>query len=159
MVMSLGIADIQIPYEIGIFIASQVAGPCDEGLGTSEPSLFPETYRSGPNPSANQMRQGIVFQVGWDSTPHYLYNRAGTWAILTPSTNNFYKIFEKIKNELKLTPLNKNDSDDLYTRSWVVQTWKGNRLETPLSARPEEYIPSDEVMNAFHQFTDTRCLL
>ena len=79
---------LQLPYEIGNFIADQVPyldERCIEGIGTGQPRAFHKAYfKSGPNPFTQQMRKGILLETGQNCIPEKLYTRFGAWTVLSP---------------------------------------------------------------------------
>jgi len=147
--------DLQIPYEIRHFIASQVPHLNWNSQGNSW-AIF--TPNATPINYFYQMKQGILLEVVDDThKPLALCTRYGSWQILGSSMGSFEKVFEVVKQRLNLRKVEELSQEN---RSfWAVQSWNGVMLDLPIMDKKEEFIPSAEAYKICEKFIKQQCEL
>ncbi len=149
---SLVNTSLKTPYEIGVFIASQVPY-LDSNVKGSPWAEHVGHFKGGPNPFYHQMKQGLILEViNHNHRPRSIYTRYGQWMVLGSNTGSFDKIFEVVQKTLKLRKIEELSSAD--TSYWAIQNWDGKALEEPIKAdeRAKEFIPYAAAMSAYEEF-------
>src|ERR1700739_600805 len=124
-------SDLQIAYQIGVHIASQV--PCLEDMSfvPTVPWAYHKSYfSSGPNPYFGQMAQGLLLVERGNSQPSSILTRYGEWRVLGASSSNFYHIFNVVKKTLNLKEY--TGSMSVHGILWSIQSWNGKTLKEPI---------------------------
>lgn len=150
--------DLQIAYEIGLYIASMIPR-LDDDHGDINTSWcgHKDYFISGPNPFYSQLAQGIILQTStYLCTPHTLLTTQGNWSVLggtIESDGSIKKIFEIIKEKLNLKPLDSSELDEYKLSSfWAVQTWNGANLPEPAYKKRSEYLSYESCEESFKEF-------
>ena len=149
---SLANNDLKVPYEVGVFIASQV--PYLDFNAKGEPwAEHTDRFKCGPNPVYDQMRQGLLLEV-INSThkPKTIYTRYGQWTVLGSSCGSFDKVFEVVQKTLNLKKI--EEFSDKKTSYYAIQSWDGKDLEEPILANKGagEFIPFEAAIAAYKEF-------
>lgn len=137
---------LQIPYEIGQFIASQIPFLDEEVAGTPW-ACHTLPFSQGPDPRSSQLAQGILLRVlDHNHLPDSLYTRYGKWVVLGACRGQFKNIFDLLEKTLELELV------ETYSHStrWAVRAWKGQKIPEPFYA--SEILPAENVIKAYESF-------
>jgi hypothetical protein len=144
--------NLKVPYEIGVFIASLV--PCLDSNVQGDPwAVHKDYFKSGPGPSRNQMKQGLILEViNRSHMPSSIYTRYGQWKVLGSNSGSFDEIFEVVQKTLKLRKI--EELSTAGTSYWAIQSWDGQGLEEPIKANEKagEFIPYEIAIAAYNEF-------
>ena len=139
-------SSLQVPYEIGLFIASQVPR-LDQNHGDGPWAEHAEHFGDGPNPFYDQMEQGFFLVVDNSTNqPLSICTRYGQWTVLASSSGSFHNIFQIVKEALKLNEVEKQGKNSYY----AIQHWNSTNLDEPVRAK--KFVSWDEAKAAFEAF-------
>lgn len=142
--------DLQVPYAIGRFIASQVPY-LDSKVGGDPWAEHKGLFEPGPSPWRDQMSQGILLEVdNHNNMPHAIYTRYGRWEVLGSNSGSFKEIFKIAKTKMNLQKIEALSTPQISL--WAVQTWDGKELPKPIKAKMEEFIPYEEAIATYEAF-------
>lgn len=143
---------LKVPYEIGVFIASQVPY-LDFNVKGKPWAQHRDYFKSGPNPLNHQMKQGLLLEViNHNQRPISIHTRYGQWTVLGGCMGSFDKVFEIVQKTLKLKKIEELSGMD--TSYYAIQNWNGQDLEEPIQAdkRASEFIPYETAVAAYEEF-------
>jgi hypothetical protein len=144
--------DLKIPYEIGVFIASQV--PSLDSISNGSPwAAHRDFFKDGPNSFFYQMKQGLILEVrNHNHKPESIHTKYGKWTVLSGSSGSFDKVFAVVQEKLNLRKIEKFSNTDISY--YAIQSWDGQVLEEPIQANEKagEGISRKEVAAAYQEF-------
>lgn len=145
--------NLKVPYEIGVFIVSQV--PYLDSNVKGEPWAISH-FEGGPNPYFNQMKQGLILEVlNCNHMPISIYTRYGQWNVLGSCSGSFAKVFEVVQKTLKLKKI--DELSNKHSSFYAIQNWDKKDLEAPIKAERKEFISCEVASSAYEKFSDTLC--
>jgi len=147
--------DLKIPYEIGVFIASQVSS-LDSISNGSPWAAHRDFFKDGPNSFFYQMKQGLILEVrNYNHKPASIHTKYGRWTVLggsSGSRGSFDKVFAVVQEKLNLRKIEKFSNTD--TSYYAIQSWDGQVLEEPIQANEKagEIISEEAAVAAYQEF-------
>ncbi|HEV7737966.1 MAG TPA: hypothetical protein VGO47_11420 [Chlamydiales bacterium] len=143
-------ANLKTPYEIGRYIVSLV--PPFSNLTSKTAAVHDFSLHPGPDPTFQQMSQGLILEVGnLSHKPLALLTKYGRWEILGTSRGNFLDIFNNsIREQLRLRKM--CDAPQYYISYWAIQTWNGKLLPEPRKTERNSYVSLDQAHIALQDF-------
>ena len=142
---------LETAYQIGKFIQSFVARKVEEGAKPR--SDYPGHFDAGPNPFYNQTKKGLVLE-SCHGIPSRIHTSYGRWSILGNGSEDWDNVFETLKEPLGLVLLKDGGQDSIGHDGpfWAIGRWDGKRIEMPENKNRADYIPYEEVKDAWELF-------
>ena len=153
-------SNLQIPYEIGKYIASLTPGIDKPDSWHRDWAMHDFHFQAGPDPSCHQLKRGLVLEVSTaEKKPQALHTKYGYWKVLGASHGSFDKIFATLQKTLHLKKI--EGYKHPYLSLWAIQTWKDKELPMPVRAfqKGGEYIPHHKAVEAYKEFKNHLSIL